>query len=212
MERAFELPARFGSVGEPSLDPNLIDAIASKTLQGGIGSIASVMGGSLTPPPGYLLCDGRAVSRAVYADLFAKIGTTYGAGDGSSTFNLPNFAAGLIATEPSLGTLHPRTTVSVLAIGASVMGTYKIDCSAVVPIGTKAVWISGNCASNNNSYHEFKQWGGAYASIFVICGPNYSNIGYSGLMMLDSNRWGQVVISNANNTGGINTNLSGYCI
>ena len=41
-------------------------------------------------PPGWLLCDGAAVSRATYAGLFAAIGTTYGAGDGSTTFNLPD--------------------------------------------------------------------------------------------------------------------------
>jgi microcystin-dependent protein len=39
---------------------------------------------------GWLLCDGRAVSRTTYARLFAKIGTTHGAGDGASTFNLPD--------------------------------------------------------------------------------------------------------------------------
>lgn len=43
-----------------------------------------------TPPTGWLLCDGSAVSRTAYARLFAVIGTTYGAGDGSTTFNLPN--------------------------------------------------------------------------------------------------------------------------
>ncbi len=44
-----------------------------------------------TPPSSYwLICDGRAVSRTVYANLFAKIGTTYGAGNGSTTFNLPD--------------------------------------------------------------------------------------------------------------------------
>jgi len=43
-----------------------------------------------TAPDGFLLCDGAAVSRATYAALYAIIGTTYGAGDGSSTFNLPD--------------------------------------------------------------------------------------------------------------------------
>jgi len=42
------------------------------------------------PPPGWLLCDGSAISRGTYANLFAVFGTTYGAGDGSSTFNLPD--------------------------------------------------------------------------------------------------------------------------
>lgn len=42
-------------------------------------------------PAGWLLCDGAAVSRAEYAALYAAIGTTYGVGDGSTTFNIPNF-------------------------------------------------------------------------------------------------------------------------
>ena len=42
-----------------------------------------------TAPDGYLLCNGGAVSRTTYADLFAVISTTYGAGDGSTTFNVP---------------------------------------------------------------------------------------------------------------------------
>lgn len=41
-------------------------------------------------PAGYLLCDGSAVSRTTYAALFAVIGTMYGVGDGSSTFNVPD--------------------------------------------------------------------------------------------------------------------------
>ena len=44
-----------------------------------------------TAPRGWLLCDGRAVKRTDYAALFAVIGETYGAGDGSTTFNLPDF-------------------------------------------------------------------------------------------------------------------------
>lgn len=43
-----------------------------------------------TPPTGFLECNGAAVSRSTQAALFAVIGTTYGAGDGSTTFNLPN--------------------------------------------------------------------------------------------------------------------------
>ena len=43
-----------------------------------------------TAPTGFLLCDGGAVSRTTYAGLFGTIGTVYGAGDGSTTFALPN--------------------------------------------------------------------------------------------------------------------------
>jgi microcystin-dependent protein len=44
-----------------------------------------------TPPSGYLVCDGAPRSRTAYADLFAAIGTTWGVGDGSTTFNVPDF-------------------------------------------------------------------------------------------------------------------------
>jgi len=47
--------------------------------------------GSQGMPSGWLLCDGNAVSRTTYADLFAVIGTNYGVGNGTTTFNLPNY-------------------------------------------------------------------------------------------------------------------------
>lgn len=49
-----------------------------------------------TAPEGYLICDGSAVSRTEYADLFAAVGTTFGAGDGTTTFALPNLQAAFI--------------------------------------------------------------------------------------------------------------------
>ena len=59
-----------------------------------IGTIVEY-GGS-TAPNGFLLCQGQAIPRAEFRELFAVIGTTYGAGDGSTTFNLPD-RQGLIA-------------------------------------------------------------------------------------------------------------------
>ena len=53
-----------------------------------IGSVLEFAGSSA--PTGFLLCDGTAINRITYADLFAIISTTYGVGDGSTTFNLPN--------------------------------------------------------------------------------------------------------------------------
>lgn len=48
------------------------------------------------PPPGYLICDGSLISRNLYSDLFAVIGTTFGSGDGSTTFALPDLRAAFI--------------------------------------------------------------------------------------------------------------------
>lgn len=54
------------------------------------GTIQIWSGSNTNIPEGWLLCDGSTVSRTNYARLFTAIGTTYGTGDGSSTFNLPN--------------------------------------------------------------------------------------------------------------------------
>lgn len=50
--------------------------------------------GRATAPPGWLMCDGSVVSRSEYGGLFAAIGTRYGAGDGSTTFALPDLNNG----------------------------------------------------------------------------------------------------------------------
>jgi microcystin-dependent protein len=52
-----------------------------------VGAIIDYAGPN--PPPGWMACDGRSVSRTTYSELFAAIGTAWGAGDGSTTFNLP---------------------------------------------------------------------------------------------------------------------------
>lgn len=49
-----------------------------------------------TAPEGYLMCDGSAVSRGAYAALFSAIGTTYGTGDGSTTFNIPDLTGRVV--------------------------------------------------------------------------------------------------------------------
>lgn len=72
------------------------DGIADAWEHGGGGGGDTLPIGIILPlststiPEGYLLCDGSAVSRTEYSTLFSVIGITYGVGDGSTTFNLPN--------------------------------------------------------------------------------------------------------------------------
>jgi microcystin-dependent protein len=54
-------------------------------------------------PTGFLLCYGQAISRSTYADLFSAISTTYGTGDGSSTFNLPDLRGRVAAGQDDMG-------------------------------------------------------------------------------------------------------------
>lgn len=65
------------------------------------GALAPYAGAAA--PTGWLLCYGQAVSRATYADLFTAISTTYGVGDGSTTFNLPDLRGRVIAGQDDMG-------------------------------------------------------------------------------------------------------------
>lgn len=67
-----------------------------------VGTI--VMYAGATPPQGWLLADGSAISRTTYQDLFTAIATTFGNGDGSSTFNLPNLQGRVPFGKASAGT------------------------------------------------------------------------------------------------------------
>jgi microcystin-dependent protein len=74
-----------------------------------IGSILMWSTGSA--PTGYLLCNGDAVSRSTYAALFAVIGTTFGTGDTTTTFNLPNYV-NRMPYGATVGTTGGSTTIS----------------------------------------------------------------------------------------------------
>jgi microcystin-dependent protein len=65
-------------------------ATVTELAQGGIPSGVVWSFAGSTAPTGWIICDGSAISRTLYADLYAAIGTTYGTGDGSTTFNIPD--------------------------------------------------------------------------------------------------------------------------
>ena len=66
-------------------------------------------------PSGWLLCDGTAVSRTTYSTLFNVVGTSFGSGDGSTTFNLPDFreASPVGAGQNELNTIAAHDTYTV---------------------------------------------------------------------------------------------------
>lgn len=77
-----------------------------------------------TAPSGWLLCYGQAVSRTTYANLFAVIGTTYGAGDGSTTFNLPDLRGRVTAGKDDMGgTAASRLTTGGAGLDGTTLGT-----------------------------------------------------------------------------------------
>jgi len=92
--------------------------------------------GSSNAPHGWLNCLGQEVLRADYPSLFAVIGTTYGAGDGSTTFNLPNLAGRVAVGQGSGLGLTPRSMgatggVETHALNTSEMPSHSHTSNAV---------------------------------------------------------------------------------
>lgn len=77
---------------------------------GPIGTISSIGAGAI--PNGWLECDGSEISRATYAELFAQIGTKFGVGDGSTTFNLPNGPRSTFLLDGAFTDVAPNFTQS----------------------------------------------------------------------------------------------------
>jgi microcystin-dependent protein len=76
-----------------ALNPTTVDAqltLLTESVESALPPGFIIPYGGASAPSGYLLCNGAAVSRATYANLFGVIGTSFGIGDGSTTFNVPN--------------------------------------------------------------------------------------------------------------------------
>jgi microcystin-dependent protein len=117
-------------------------------VRGDTGEVKPFAGG--TVPKGYLLCFGQAISRTAYAGLFAVLGTTYGAGDGSTTFNLPDLRSVVVGGLGNMGGTERGLLNSQIAstLGATC-GTQQesasVSGSASVSVG---VTVSGSLSGN----------------------------------------------------------------
>ena len=97
---------------------DLADALDALAAAGGLGVETGDIKMSARPaaPTGWLLCDGSAIDRVVYAALFAAIGVAYGPGDGSTTFNVPDYRDRFpmgAATPAGLGVKGGAATVAL---------------------------------------------------------------------------------------------------
>ena len=79
-----------GTADDKVMTPKAVSKAISLQMPPSVPTGAIAFFAGTTVPDGWLLCNGANVSRTIYANLFAAIGTTYGAGDGSTTFGLPN--------------------------------------------------------------------------------------------------------------------------
>jgi microcystin-dependent protein len=98
-----------------------------------VGSIFS--NGRSTPPTGYLLCDGSAVSRTDFANLFGAIGTIYGTGNGSTTFNIPDLKG---VTTRGAGTSVGYTENVTVTLGTKINDAVQDHAHTITPYGATA--------------------------------------------------------------------------
>jgi microcystin-dependent protein len=96
----------------------------------GLGNVTQVPAGivsafaGVTAPSGWLMCYGQAVSRTEYSALFTALSTTYGSGDGSTTFNIPDMRGRAIAGVDNMGgTAASRLTSTVLSASNTLGAT-----------------------------------------------------------------------------------------
>lgn len=121
------------------------------------------------PPSGFLLCNGGAYSRTAFAALFAAIGTTYGAGDGSTTFNVPDlrqrFVMGVAnsgtgsvlgATGGQIDHVHSAGSYTTGSAGSHTHGTSGNTGNAAVgaDLGGSTSGLISRSAMNGHIHHQ----------------------------------------------------------
>lgn len=144
------IKARLATAGLPQDVPFSDFAAAIKPSLASTLDIAGVPTGTVldfagtSAPAGYLLCDGSAVSRSTYATLFTAIGTTWGVGDGSTTFNVPD--------------LRRRTAVGAGGSATSALG------NAVGNIGGAETHLLTANESGLRAHAHQQSYGGCFRS------------------------------------------------
>jgi|LakMenEpi03Aug12_release.lakeMendotaPanAssembly.Ray.scaffolds.fasta_scaffold92035_4 microcystin-dependent protein len=134
-------------------------AVADDNVVGGyplipVGGLMPYAGA--TSPEGWLLCNGAAVSRTTYANLFALIGTTYGSGDGTTTFNVPDMRSRMPI---GAGSGTGLTTRALAATGGAesvviASGNLPTHVHSIDPTNTTSGNMSVDHAHGMEHYHS----------------------------------------------------------
>lgn len=136
-----------------------------------------------TVPLGWQLCYGQAISRANYAELFDVVGTTYGSGDGVTTFNLPDMRGRTVYGKDNMGgtpanriTVFAGTTLGAVG-GSQVSSLSTSNLPTFTPSGTVTASDSGHfhtVGNVGNTFVTFVNSGGNLTGL--AGGPTFSNL------------------------------------
>ena len=168
---------------------------------------AMMLWANTTYPTGWLLADGSAISRVTYADLFAAIGTTYGVGDGSTTFNLPNMV--------SAGADSPNTIIKVTNSGALEPSAISHAANHTEG-GSDVVTVTGNQIANYQTYRNIIINGGMSVaqrntSVASITAAGYYTVDRWNNLLNSLATWTQSVENDAPTGSGHRKSLKMLC-
>lgn len=113
--------------------------------------------GGASNPSNWLLCDGSAVSRTTYAELFGVISTTFGAGDGSTTFNLPDLRGRNVVgagTGTKVATFASRSSNVITVTGLSDKNNNEFQTGQAVVFSSTGTTITG--LTSGNTYYVIR--------------------------------------------------------
>lgn len=152
-----------------------------------------------TAPTGWLNCDGTAVSRSTYAGLFTIIGTTYGAGDGSTTFNVPDMRGRVPAGYDS-GNTSGRLTVAATG-GASAAALNNSGGEQAHTLATTELAAHSHSVPDPGHSHGMVSGNG------VVSSPGVNLLGTGGAVSISTDTVAtvQTGITSTTNTGGGNS-------
>lgn len=136
-------------------NPQDVATVAQLSAASPIGTVVDFAGA--TPPVGWLLCYGQAVSRSEYAALFAIIGTTWGAGNGTTTFNLPDCRGRIRAGRDNMGGTDAARLSSFWGALARTLGGFFGTVTHVLTTGQMPAHghsVTGTAASAGGHSHS----------------------------------------------------------
>ncbi|MBU2553266.1 MAG: phage tail protein [Bacteroidetes bacterium] len=157
-----------GSVGYYYYDgSSWLQISSSATVTTPAGIISQFAGASA--PDGYLLCQGQAVSRTTYAALFQVISTTYGSGDGSTTFNLPDLRTRVPVGLNSTGTfnaLNNKGGAETHTITQAQLPNYTLTNTLSVNTTNSNHTHSGTTNTDGSHSHSLSKQVSAYSTTY----------------------------------------------